>query len=187
MDINLLKLLRDARDVLLFRFYPIDHYRYGLPVMLMLMVAVGVVNALMLKPMLGNGQSVMMLGFVFALLKWLLLTRATTSILQYFGSPRIPFLGYALLTESLVLPLLLLPYFPEMAMIFQLWNLWIFWAQLIGFARISQQPISKVLIAYVVYFILVMAFGLIMLGLFNLGGWLDMTELQKNIEKLMKQ
>ena len=29
MDINLLKLLRDARDVLLFRFYPIDHYRYG--------------------------------------------------------------------------------------------------------------------------------------------------------------
>ena len=56
-----------------------------------------------------------------------------------------------------------------------------------GFARISQQPISKVLIAYVVYFILVMAFGLIMLGLFNLGGWLDITELQKNIEKLMKQ
>lgn len=186
MNINLYQLLRDAADVLRLRFYPIEHYRYGLPVMLAIMLGVGMVHAVMLKPIFGNSHGVMMLGLVFALLKWLLLTRAMTAVLHYFGGPHTPFLAYTLLTEALVLPLLVLPYIPEAAPFFQFWNIWIFWVQLLGFAKIGQQPIAKVLMGYVVYFVLTMAFGSIMVALFNLGGWLDLSELQNNLAQYLK-
>lgn len=159
MNFNLLPLVRDMGDTLRGRYHEIDHYRYGLPIFIMIMIGVGVANSVMLRPIFGGGDGILMLGIVLGILKWLLLTRATTGVLHYFGSPRIPFLGYALMTEALILPFIFLPIVPEATPIFQLWNIWIFWVQLLGFAKISQQPIWRVLVAYVVYGVLVLFLG----------------------------
>lgn len=185
MNFNFLPFIKDMADVLRLRYQPIDHYRYGLPIFVMVMLTVGVANALILQPIFGGGQSILAFAIVFALLKWLLLTRATTAVLHYFGSPRIPFLGYTLLTEALTIPMIFLPILPEMAIVFQIWNMWIFWVQLLGFAQISEQSMAKVLVAYVVYIILVFIFTIIMLQLFHLGGWLDLAVLQNNMREFL--
>lgn len=187
MNFNLLPFVRDIGDVLRLRYHEIDHYRYGLPVFVMIMLAVGMANAVMMRPILGNSAGAMAFALVFAILKWLLLTRATTAVLHYFGSPRIPFLGYALLTEALILPVLLLPTLPEMALFVSVWNMWVFWAQLLGFAKISQQSVGRVLLAYVVYGLMTLIFGMIFLQLFVQAGWLDWDILEKNMANFLSQ
>lgn len=185
MNFNLLPLMRDMGDVVLLRYRPIEHYRYGLPVFLITILGVGVANAVVLRPIFGYSQGILAFAIVFAILKWLLLTRATTGVLHYFGSPRIPFLGYALMTEALILPFLLLPYVPELSIFLSFWQLWIFWAQLLGFAVISQQPIGRVLIAYFVYALLTLFFGMIFLSLFDAAGWIDLKEMQIHLHRFM--
>lgn len=187
MNFNLLPLLRDMGNVLRLRYHPIEHYRYGLPVFLVVILGVGVANAVMLRPMFGYSDGILAFAIVFGVLKWLLLTRATTGILHYFGSPRIPFLGYALMTEALILPILLLPYFPELTLFFSIWQMWIFWVQLLGFALISQQAIWRVLVAYVVYGLLLFVFALIFLFLFHTAGWLDLKEMNEHLQQFMQQ
>lgn len=186
MNFNVLPLIRDMGDTLRLRYHEIDHYRYGLPIFIIMMVGIGVANSVMLRPIFGGGDGILMLGVVLGILKFLLLTRATTGVLHYFGSPRIPFLGYALMTEALILPFIFLPMIPEATPIFQLWNMWIFWVQLVGFAKISQQPIWRVLVAYVVYGVLMLFFGVIMMMLFHSAGWIDIHELNRNMETLLK-
>lgn len=189
MNPNLIDLLRDALNVLRLRYQPAEQYRYGLPVFIIVLIGLGVLNAIMLNPLFQNTSISQTTLFFFALtfstLKWLVYTRALTEVLHYFGSPRIAFLGYTLATEALALPLLLLPTFPELATVFQLFNIWVFWAQFHGVMYISQQKFSKVLIAYAVYLISAILLNGVIVALFHMGGWIDVNELAQSMKAMM--
>lgn len=85
MKANLFDLFRDALNAVRLRFQPAEQYDYGLPVFVAVMLGVGVTNAIMMRPILGDSMGIFAFGMVFAVLKWLLLTRALTEILHYFG------------------------------------------------------------------------------------------------------
>lgn len=120
--------------------------------------------------------------------RWLLLTRAITAVLHYFGAPRIGFLGYTLATEALILPNIVLFYRPEWAHILMFWNVWIFWAQLAGFQRIGGVTQLRVLLcAYLVYWLAMGAYIAIMFALFTSGGWLDAAAVGESLKQHMEQ
>lgn len=185
---NLWDLWRDAANVLRFRFQAAHEYRYGGAVFLVVALAIGVSNAVALLPMLGQTLAVFMFGIVIGIGRWLILTRAMTSVLHYFGAPKIAFLGYTLATEALILPNILLFYIKELAPILMFWNIWIFWAQLAGFKVLSDGASGRALLcAYIVYFIGMGIFMGVMLALFTLGGWLNPQDLGEALKIYTEQ
>ncbi|XXQ67529.1 hypothetical protein ACKLNO_07815 [Neisseriaceae bacterium B1] len=184
---NLWDLWRDAVNALRFRFQAAHDYRYGGMVFLVVALAIGVSNAVALLPALGQTAAVFMFGIVIGLGRWLILTRAMTSVLHYFGAPKIAFLGYTLATEALVLPNILLFYMPELASLLMFWNVWVFWAQLAGFRELSGGASGRALVcAYMAYFVGTGVFMGVMLALFTLGGWLNPQELGESLKTYME-
>lgn len=186
MNPNLWTLVQDARKVTMLRFEPAEHYRYGLPVFVMVMVAVGCVNLAGITPLLGNSAQTIFFAILMAVTRWLVLTRVAAEILRpNRNAPRIPFLGYTLMTEAMVIPNVLLFYVSELTMVLMFWNAWIFWVQAIGFYHISQQKWTKILWVYLIYWVgsvLLLALFLMMLVQ---AGWFDINEIKANFDQLM--
>lgn len=184
---NLLDLFYDAGNALRFRYKPAEAYRYGWGVFAAVMLAVGCVQAADLSVLLGHGNAVLAFGVVVALVRWLVLTRVMTALMHHYGSPRIPFLGYTLMTEALVLPGLLAFYLPPDWMgLVMMWNVWTFWAQAAGFMQISGQSGMKVLFGYVLYFVVSVLLVGVIFGLFAAAGWLDAEQLLKNWQQMQQ-
>lgn len=182
MKANLVDLWRDALNAMRMRFQPAQAYDYGLPVFVAMMLAVGVVNAVMMKPLFGDSVGALAFGVLVSVTRWLVLTRVAAEILRPAGSPRIPFLGYTLATEALMLPSILMVYVQELALPISLWTTWAFWAQAIGFYHISQQRVAKILLVYVVYVLVSMVLIGVFLAMFAAEGWLDWQTIQQNVE-----
>lgn len=182
MKANLVDLWRDALNAMRMRFQPAQAYDYGLPVFVAMMLAVGVVNAVMMKPLFGDSVGALAFGVLVSVTRWLVLTRVAAEILRPAGSPRIPFLGYTLATEALMLPSILMVYVQELALPLSLWTTWAFWAQAIGFYHISQQRVAKILLVYVVYVLVSMVLIGVFLAMFAAEGWLDWQTIQQNVE-----
>lgn len=182
---NLIDLLRDALNAMRMRYQPAEAYDYGLPVFVAVMLAVGVVNAVMMTPLFGNSTGALAFGVLVSVTRWLVLTRVAAEILRPARSPRIPFLGYTLATEALMLPSILMLYVNELAFPLSLWTTWAFWAQAIGFYHISQQRAMKVLAVYVLYALGSMILIAVFLAMFVSEGWLDWQIIQQNLEAYM--
>lgn len=184
---NLFDLFRDAFYALTFRYKPALGYLYGLPVFLAVALAIGVTHAVTIMPALGNTIAVFAFGVILGIGRWLLLTRCMTSVLHYFGTPQIPFIGYTLATEALVLPNILLFYYPDLSPFLTFWNIWIFWAQLAGFAQISGQKGRSLVCAYLTYFATSALFSGLIFALFLGAGWLDTDILLTTLKQYIEQ
>lgn len=185
---NLWDLWRDAANVLRFRFQAATHYRYGIAVFLITALAIAVSHAVSLLPIFGQTTAIFMFGMVIGLGRWLLLTRVMTTVLHYFGAPRIPFLGYTLATEALVLPNIVLFYEPQLAPVLMFWNIWTFWAQLAGFSALSGGASGRALLcAYAAYFVAVAIFSGVIFALFSSAGWLDAQSIGAALKTYMEQ
>lgn len=183
---NLVDLVRDALAAMMYRFKPAEQYRYGGAVFLAVALAIGVANAVSLMPVLGQTGAVFALGVVLGIGRWLVLTRAMTSVLHYFGAPKTPFLGYTLATEALVLPNIVLFYAPKWGMALMLWNIWAFWAQWVGFRRISGVgKVRAVVLGYLTYFAGSTLLIFLMLMLFGAAGWLDIQALSAMLQEYL--
>lgn len=185
---NLLPLLRDCTDMMRLRYRDdAAAYRYDAPVFFLIIVALGALHAATLAPLFGSDMAVFAFAVVVAAVRWLVLTRAMTAVLHYFGSPQIPFLGYTLAGEALALPTVFFFYLPPAAgLIANAWLLWAFWAQTAGFMALSKQSLGKVLLGYIVYLLGSAVITYIFFTLFLAAGWLDADTLQKNLETFLQ-
>ena len=66
------------------------------------------------------------------------------------------------------------------------WQVWTFWVQIIGLMRMSGQPLMKILIGYLVYLLVLMLLGSLLVALFVQAGWLDIQQINLQMEELMK-
>lgn len=185
MKTNLLDLLRDALNAMRLRYSPAELYDYGWSVFIAVMLAVGVVNAVMMMPLFGSSAGALAFGILVSVTRWLVLTRVAAEILRAKRQPRIPFLGYTLATEALTLPSILLVYVNELALPLSLWTTWAFWAQAIGFYHISGQSAGKVFAVYLLYALGSMVLIAVFLAMFVSEGWLDWQNIQSNVEAYM--
>lgn len=185
MKANLIDLLRDALNIMRMRFQPAEHYDYGLPVFVAVMLAVGVVNALAMSPLFGNSVAAIAFGVLVSITRWLVLTRVAAELLRPAKSPRIPFLGYTLACEALVLPSILAFYFADLALLLSIWGTWAFWAQAIGFYHISQQSVGKIIAVYILYVLGSMVLIGVFLAMFVAEGWLDWTNINSNMQNYL--
>ena len=187
---TMLNLFYDAAAALRFRYKPAPLYRYGFGVFAAVALALGVVQAAELAPVLGAADKDVLIGFglVAAVSRWLVLTRVMTAVMHYYGSPRIPFLGYTLATEALTLPRLLAFYLPkDLLPLVLFWNIWAFWAQAAGFIRISGQSGAKVLAGYLLYLVLWLVLLAVFVQMFVAAGWLDAEQILKAWEAQVQQ
>lgn len=178
--------LVDAWATLRLKFYPVTHYRYSLSITVLVLLTLGLINAASMPPFF-TGTQAGLIGFAITLtvLRWLTLCL----VMKNFLSPNSSLLawsGYILVTEALMMPLVMLLYFPEiMAVPGFLWLGWIMTVQLIGFIQISKLKPSKIILAYVLYFFCAIFAGTILLFVFFNMGWLDLESTLKSMEQFM--
>ncbi|ULJ66606.1 hypothetical protein [Wielerella bovis] len=187
---NLYDLFNDAIHAVRLQYRPrAEMYFYGLPVFAIVMLAVGVSIATSPAYLAIFGSSSAALGFaiVMGITRWLVLTRVLTSMVQRASGERIPFLGYTLATEALAIPSLLVLLFPDLLPLISLWMVWCFWAQIAGVAVLSRQPILRICMAYVIYWLASSLLLGLFMTLFVAEGWLDSAEILKNLETYMQQ
>ena len=186
MNMNLWLLVRQAGAAVVLRFCPARFYAYGLPVFVLVWAAVGVVNAVALKPFLGASDAAIAFGFLTAVTRFLVLTRVFWDMLRASDGERVPFWGYVLATEALVIPTLFALPYPETRSWVGLWHTWCFWAQFAGTVAISGQRPLRVAGAYLVYWLVSSLLLFVFLLMFVSSGWLDAQELNANALKLLE-
>ena len=72
------------------------------------------------------------------------------------------------------MPLFAVFYWPEiMAILGFLWLSWIMLVQFIGFIQISKHKPGKIILAYIIYFLVAGIAGVIILGIFYSMNWLS--------------
>ena len=186
MNMNLWLLVRQAGAAAVLRFRPARFYAYGLPVFVLVWAAVGVVNAVALKPFLGASDAAIAFGFLTAVTRFLVLTRVFWDMLRASNGERVPFWGYVLATEALVIPTLFALPYPETRSWVGLWHTWCFWAQFAGAVAISGQRPLRVAGAYLVYWLVSSLLLFVFLVMLVSSGWLDAQELNANALKLLE-
>lgn len=184
---NAFLLFNDIRDILRLRYRPIHQYRYPLAVWLLGIFALGAIDATQLSLITGATTATFIFGTIIAFLQIVLLSRVMTKVCQYFGSERLPFLGYCFLTQLLNLPALISLYIPQTILFFFLWKCYIIYIQILGFKRASQQNIWKIILGYLISFILLMFIINIILSLFIGAQWFDYNQIQENIQSLTQE
>ena len=178
--------MRQAGAAVVLRFRPARFYAYGLPVFVLVWAAVGVVNAVALKPFLGASDAAIAFGFLTAVTRFLVLTRVFWDMLRASDGERVPVWGYVLATEALVIPTLFALPYPETRSWVGLWHTWCFWAQFAGAVAISGQRPLRVAGAYLVYWLVSSLLLFVFLLMFVSSGWLDAQELNANALKLLE-
>ena len=186
MNMNLWLLVQQAGAAAVLRFRPARFYAYGLPVFVLVWAAVGVVNAVALKPFLGTSDAAIAFGFLTAVTRFLVLTRVFWDMLRASDGERVPFWGYVLATEALAIPTLFALPYPETRSWVGLWHTWCFWAQFAGAVAISGQRPLRVAGAYLVYWLVSSLLLFVFLLMFVSSGWLDAQELNTNALKLLE-
>ncbi|MGB4881513.1 MAG: hypothetical protein WBO82_00520 [Neisseria sp.] len=182
----LYKFLSDALSALRLRFAPPVHYRYAPVVVIAILLLMAAVNAVGMTPVFGNSNGALGFALCLTILKVFVLARSMTITLNYFGGTRFQLMGFILVTEALMIPTLLIYYVPQMAVVALFWQVWTFWVQVIGLMRISGQPVGKVLIGYFVYLVALMLIGSLFMALFVQVGWLDLQQINIQMEEILK-
>ena len=189
MNANLFDLVRDAWYIMRLRYRPSPlQYRYGLPVFVVVLFAIGLANAVGFAPMMGTSLGAIVFGVLSGVTRFFVLTRCCTYFLpdRAMGK-RLPYLGYVLAGEALIIPSLFAYAFPEMMPLLTLWNMWAFWAQAMGFTIQSGQKLHRVLFAYIVSSLISVVLLSLFLLLFFQAGWLDANEIIKNVREILQQ
>lgn len=186
MSGGLWNLVCDAGNALRFRYQIADAYRYNFPVVIMVIIALGVLGALGLEPLFGQEPTVIALAIVLEFCKITAMSVALSRVLHYFGAPRLPFFGYILATEALTLPSILVIYESSLAFLLMPWQVWTFLAQLIGIQRMTQQPILKIFLAFIVYIILFALMGMVALLVFQSLDWIDLQKAEQQFQGIFK-
>lgn len=177
---------KDMWDILRLRYKDPAEYRYTPPVILAVILLLGMINAASMSPLFGKSAAAIIFSILLTLVKWLVLARAMRAVLHYYGAPRLPLWGFALTSEALMVPMLAILYAPQLASVGLFWQIWTFWAQVIGFMKMGNVSGWKVMIGYAAYFIGTLLVGSVLLMLFVAAGWMDADALNQQLQNMMK-
>lgn len=169
-------LFKQALNTLRQRYQPTTAYRYTPAVYLFIALAISVIQANDTILLLGAATpAIITLGIIAGLANWLILAYSMSKVFTYFGIKPISLYGYTLATKALVLPNLLLFYFPNLASLLMFWNIWAFWTQMVGFKVLSEQErIKPIVYGYLLYLIYSIAILFLCTLFFHTIGWLDL-------------
>lgn len=182
----LYQFLKDMWDILRLRFHTPEHYRYTLPAAAAVLLLLGIINAASMSPLFGREPAAVAFAVLLTAVKWLVLARAMRAVAGYYGGAKLPLWGYTLASEALAVPMLLLLYVPQAAMVGMVWQVWTFFAQATGFMRIGNISAGKVLLGYFLYLVGTLAVGTVLLMLFITAGWLDAEALNQQMKVIME-
>lgn len=182
----LLKLITDARDILLLRYKPAEDYRYSAGAVIGILLLLGMQNAAAFVPLLGREPAAIAFSIIFVSLKWLLLSKTMQMVLNGKGGPKQPFTGFILASEALLAPTIAMVYFPSLSAIAVFWQIWCFWAQAAGLMALSKTNGLKVLIGYALYLVTMILAAGILISLFISAGFFDQTELMERSQQIFK-
>lgn len=181
------KLLNDALQTLLFRYFEPEHYRYSLFAVCGVLLLLGLVSAAAMTPLLGKDNPAILLAILMTVVKWYVLAKVMERWLIHSGSKPLDFLGYTLATEALAIPSLFVFYQPSLAFFGMLWQIWTFLAQAIGFIRLSHATSGRVILGYMVFFVMTMLVNSILVIVFIQAGALDLQEIHTRIQQIFSQ
>lgn len=183
----LLRLFYDAGNVLRFRYFDLSHYRYSLAVYIGVLLLLGLINALGVLPLLGRDTTLVAMSVVLTALKcgvlalvahWLLKTKQSKQ-------PITAWFGFVLATEATTVPVLLIFYFPELAMLGGVWQGFIFVAQWIGFKHISQASLMKIFLMYLAYGVATLLISVLLFMAADMLGWIDAEVLNQKMQAVI--
>lgn len=177
--------LTDVWDILRLRYKNPADYFYTPPVIFAVLLLLGVINAANASPLFGTSAAAVVFAVLVTVIKWLVLSRTMSFVLSRNGSPHLPLWGFVLASESLMIPTLLVFYVPQLTPFLLFWQIWTLWVQVVGLMRMGRVKIWTVFQGYLLYFCGIFIISTIMLSLFMMAGWLDMAELQQNLEAFM--
>lgn len=181
------RLIADAWGLMRLNFKPAADYAYPLPVIAAALLVVGAVNAAGVAPWFQQEYGIAALMFVLHVLKWPVFSWAANVVLGYYGRQKHHFAGYILASEILVVPALLLLYWPEAGLPVMLWQMWAFAATMLGLVKLSETSVWKVLLAHVAGLVLMLPVMLLVLVVFAQTGWLDLERFNHVVLEMMQQ
>lgn len=177
--------LTDMWDILRLRYKNPADYFYTLPVILAILLLLGMINAADMSPLLGVSTAAVVFGVLVTVIRWLILSRVMRYVLSINGAPRLPFWGFILASEALMIPALLVFYIPQITPLLMFWKTWAFWAQAVGLMKMGQVKVWTVFKGYLLYFCCMVVIIGIFIQLFTLAGWFDKATLMQNFNALM--
>lgn len=181
----LYQFFQDMLDILRLRYRHPATYLYTLPVVLAIIVVLGAINAVSMSPLLGNSSAAIFFAILLTLLKWVILSRSMRKVVSYYSQNSLPFAGFTLLSEALMIPMVLLFYVPKLAMLGLFYQLWIFSVQVIGFTKMGQVSAWKIAIGYILYSVITLIIGTLLLSLFMMAGWFDADVINQQLQNIM--
>ena len=82
--------------------------------------------------------------------------------------------------------MLALFYVPQLATLALFYQVWAFWAQVIGFMKMGNISGWKIMLGYLLYFLGTLAVGSVLLILFIQAGWMDAETLNQQLQAIMQ-
>lgn len=178
---------KDCVNLFLLRFQPLTHYRYHWTTMIGVVSALGVIRYATTYMLLGKGAPILVFCIIVDLVSWLVLSATMNITLpRFWGAPKLPTLNFILVTEALILPTLLFIFLSadvNSALSFFLVS-WRFWVQVFGLSILSGVSLWKVLISYLVYFLVFSIIMMFILGIFVALGVFDLQEMMTRIQQM---
>lgn len=183
----MLRFLSDLSSIARLRFQPSTHYHYALPTLFLAFIILSSVNAALFAPYLPAEKPVIWaVVAAITLVKWLCLAFTMQIFLHYQGAKKMNLIGFILLSECLNIPMLLLAYAPQFALMGMFWQFWAIWVQLKGLIFFSKLNGLWIILAYILYFFFATLISIPVLGIFVSGGWLDVHEVLNHMENIQK-
>lgn len=179
----------DIKALFLLRFKPVEEYRYDAVTLAVIVLALSLLHAVAMMPLLGAGVNAIALSICLTVFQWLALSQTMKWFLYFNKAPKLPLAHFILLSEALVLPSAFFLWFPvETASLanFTL-TIFAFSVQAVALMRFSSLPLWKVLLGYLCYLPVMLVFVLLILLVFALCGWIDLEAMMKTMEELQKQ
>lgn len=181
----MLRFLSDSSAILRLRFHKAEHYRYPIGILLVAFLLLSAVNAALFAPYLPAEKPIILAVVTsITLVKWLTLALTMQIFLHYQGAPKMNLIGFILLSECLNIPMILLAYAPQLALLGMFWQFWTIWVQLKGLTYFSKINGLWIILAYIIYFIVATLVSLPVLSIFVAGGWLDVHEVLNHMEQM---
>lgn len=179
--------LKDILDIARLRYQTAETYRqHSSPAATAALLALlGLINAAGMSVLFGNSNAAVAFAVLLTGIKWLTLSVAMSISARYFTKQNVSLSAYTLASEMLGAPMLLVFYVPQLAFFGALWQMWAFWAQALGFIKLTGLKGPQVLIGYVLYFIGSMMLGSAVLLSFALTGLIDVEALNQQLQTMM--
>lgn len=179
----------DAKNLLLFKLKPIEQYRYDAITLITIILALGLLRAVHMIPVLGVSKYAIAFSICLTVLQWLTLSQTMKWFLYFNKAPKLPLAPLILLSEALVLPSALFLWFSvEVAAYANLtFRIFSFWMQAFALIRCSNLSLFKVLLGYLCYLPIMVVLLAVLIAWFVGFGWLDFHEIMKAAETLQEQ